>query len=179
MIQLLVSQRVQSCDWAPRKRTSTENIRAVRPADMASGLAAFISNRTTRFESDRGAVMLLLLCVNWCPVTIYLHAIMRQLQYVDGFDRQFLLRAAHMRLLQYVDSAGNFCCWLRIFAIKHLAWQKCQFTFSIPWRCSNATAARCINSALTSNKQKPVVTTLNTVRIIIYFSTPKRIPRRK
>ncbi len=62
-------------------------------ADMASGLAAFISNMTTRFESDRGAATLLLLCVNWCPVAIYLHAVMRQLKYVDGFDRQF-------------------CCWL-------------------------------------------------------------------
>jgi hypothetical protein len=76
-------------------------------ADMAGGLAAFISNRTTRFESDRGAATLLLLCLNWCPVTIYLLALMRQLQYVVGFDRQFLLLAAHtyavMRQLQYVD----------------------------------------------------------------------------
>ena len=44
-------------------------------ADMAGGLAAFISNRTTRFESDRGVATLLLLCLNWCPVTIYLHAV--------------------------------------------------------------------------------------------------------
>ncbi len=63
---------------------------------MASGLAAFISNRTTRFESDRVAATLLLLCVNWCPVTIYLLAVMRQLQYVDGFDRQCVLLAAHI-----------------------------------------------------------------------------------
>ena len=65
-------------------------------ADMASGLAPFISNRTTRFESVRGAATLLLLCVNWCSVTIYLHAVMLQLQYVHGFDRQFLLLAAQM-----------------------------------------------------------------------------------
>ena len=76
-------------------------------AGMASGLVAFISNRTTRFESDRGAATLLLLCLNWCPVTIYLLALMRLLQYVVAFDRQFLLLAAHtyavMRQLQYVD----------------------------------------------------------------------------
>ena len=129
------------------ERQATEHLpktsELVDLADMASGLVAFISNRKTRFESDRGAATLLLLCVNWCPVTIYLHAVRRQLQYLHVFDRQFLMMAAH------------------IFA-----------------RC-HAAAARCIKSALTSNKQKPVVTTLNTVRIIKYFSAPKRIPRRK
>ncbi len=177
-------------------------------ADMASALAAFISKRTTRFESGRGAATLLLLCVNWCPATIYLHAIMRQLQYVDVFEWQFVLLAAQMfarclaavairgwirpaifaagcthictlmcdscnaLILPAISAAG--CGYLQLNYIwhKHLAWQKCQFTFSIMWRCSNATAARCFNSALTSNKQKPVVTTLNTVRIIKYFPTP-------
>ncbi len=162
-------------------------------ADMASGLVAFISNRTMRFESDRGAATLQLLCVNWCPDTIYLHAVRRELQYVHGFDRQFLLLAAHVfvRCHAAVAMRGRIRPAMLLLATRIFV--RCHAADAIRgWirpaifaaGCTNICTPSCGSGSLyqvrmTSNKQKPVVATCNTVRIIKYFSTHKRIPRRK
>ncbi len=72
-------------------------------------------------------------------------------------------------ILPAISAAGCGYLQLNYIWLKHLAWQKWQFTFSILWRCRNATAARSIKFALTSNRQKHVVTTVTTVRIIKLF----------
>jgi len=70
----------------------------------------------------------------------------------------------------------QFCCWLRIFFSKHISgltlspWQKCQFTFSILWRCQQCDGGSLYQFRLTSTN-RTCCNNFEYNRIIKYVST--------